>query len=305
MGARKKKTQKTKNRAYYMRFNPKMRRRRQAKTDYQARRTLIYTDKDKYNAPRYRFVVRLTNRTVICQIVSSKIIGDEVLACAYSSELPRYGLEVGLTNYAACYATGLLCARRVLKKLGLDQAYEGTEEITGEHFCSEMDGEKNPFTCVLDVGLRPTTTGARVFAAMKGACDGGVAIPYTESGKPFPGWEKDEESGQASFESSVTRKYIFGGHVAEYMTKLQDENEEKYEKQFSQYIKKGVAADDLEDLYAKVHAAIRADPSPTPKKVRDKTQVSMYAKRPKLSLVERRDHVLNKILSIRNKAMRQ
>jgi len=227
---------------------------------------------------------------------------------AYSSELPRYGLEVGLTNYAACYATGLLVARRALKKLGLDEQYQGQDEISGDWYCAERDEEeessKNPFSCILDVGLRPTTTGARVYAAMKGAVDGGISMPYTDSGKPFPGWYKDEENGQEVYEGDVLRKYIFGGHVAEYMTKLQEENEEKYEKQFSQYIKKGVAADDLEELYAKVHAGIRADPSPTPKKVADKAQVSKFARRGKKTLAEKRDHVLNKILSIRNKANR-
>jgi len=306
MGARKKKAKKTKNRAYYMRFNPKMRRRRQAKTDYQARRTLVFQDKDKYNASKYRMVVRITNRNVVCQMVSSKVIGDEVLAVAYSSELSRYGLEVGLTNYAACYATGLLLARRVLKKVGLDETYTGTDEITGEYFCEEMDEEedaKSPFRAFLDVGLRPTTTGARVYAAMKGAVDGGIAIPHTWSGKPFPGWYK--EDGRENFEADVLRKYIFGGHVAEYMTKLQEEDEEKYEKHFSQYIKKGVSADDLEDLYTKVHAAIRADPSPQPKKIFDKSVVSKYKSSPKLSLTEKRDHVLNKILSIRNQAKRE
>lgn len=43
---------------------------------------------------------------------------------ACSSELPRYGLKVGLTNYAAAYCTGLLVARRMLNKLGLDKHYE-------------------------------------------------------------------------------------------------------------------------------------------------------------------------------------
>lgn len=306
MGARKKKAKKTKNRAYYMRFNPKMRRRREAKTDYQARRTLVFQDKDKYNASKYRFVVRMTNRTVVCQCVSSKVIGDEILAVAYSSELPRYGLEVGLTNYAACYATGLLLARRVLKKVGLDETYTGTDEVTGEYFCEEMDDDdedaKSPFRAYLDVGLRPTTTGARVFAAMKGAVDGGMAIPHTFTGKPFPGWYK--EDGRVHFEADVVRKYIFGGHVSDYMTKLKEEDEEKYAKQFSRYIKKGVAADDLEDIYTKVHAAIRADPSTQPKKIFDKTVVSKFKNTPKTCLTERRDHVLNKILSIRNQQKR-
>lgn len=44
--------------------------------------------------------------------------------CPCSSELPRYGLKMGLTNYAAAYCTGLLVARRMLNKLGLDKHYE-------------------------------------------------------------------------------------------------------------------------------------------------------------------------------------
>jgi len=302
MGARKKKGKKTKNRAYYMRFNPKMRRRRQAKTDYQARSTLVYQDKDKYNAPKYRMIVRISNRQVTCQIASSKIVGDEILACAYSSELQRYGVKVGLTNYAACYATGLLLARRVLQKLGLDEAYTGTEEVTGEYFMEEMEGEdeRNPFSCILDVGLRPTTTGARVYAAMKGAIDGGLAIPHTDSGKPFPGWWQEE--GQTGFQAEDLKKYIFGGHVADYMRKLQESEPERYEKQFSLYIKAGVEADDLEEMYTNAHAAIRKDPKALPKKATDKAQVSKYKRTPKMALSEKRDHVLNRILSIQKKA---
>jgi len=304
MGARKKKGKKTKNRAYYMRFNPKMRRRRQAKTDYQARSTLVYQDKDKYNAPKYRFVVRISNRQVTCQVVSSKIVGDEILACAYSSELQRYGVKVGLTNYAACYATGLLLARRVLQKLGLDETYTGTEEINGEYFMEEMeDDEKSPFACILDVGLRPTTTGARIYAAMKGGIDGGLAIPHTDSGKPFPGWWK--EDGQAGFQSEDLKKYIFGGHVADYMRKLQENEPDRYEKQFRLYIQAGVAADDLEDIYTKAHAGIRADPKALPKKATDKAQVSKFTRTPKMPLPERRDHILNRILAIKKKAKLQ
>ncbi len=55
-----------------------------------------------------------------------------IVASAYSSELPAYGAKAGgLTNYAAAYATGLLLARRVLKKFNLDETYQGQEEATG------------------------------------------------------------------------------------------------------------------------------------------------------------------------------
>ncbi|KAL9037386.1 MAG: hypothetical protein Q9180_003745, partial [Flavoplaca navasiana] len=50
-------------------------RRRQGKTDYYARKRLITQAKNKYNAPKYRLVVRFTNRDIICQIVTSEITG--------------------------------------------------------------------------------------------------------------------------------------------------------------------------------------------------------------------------------------
>lgn len=47
------------------------------------------------------------------QIVYAKIIGDMTLSQAYAHELPRYGVKVGLKNYASAYCVGLLLARRV------------------------------------------------------------------------------------------------------------------------------------------------------------------------------------------------
>lgn len=47
------------------------------------------------------------------QIAYAKIEGDMIVCAAYSHELPKYGISVGLTNYAAAYCTGLLLARRV------------------------------------------------------------------------------------------------------------------------------------------------------------------------------------------------
>jgi len=294
-----------------MRFNPKMRRRRQAKTDYQARRMLIRQAKNKYNTRKYRFVVRVTNRTVICQVVAAKIIGDEVLCAAYSHELKRYGLDVGLTNYAACYCTGLLLARRLLKKLGMED-YEGVIEnadegiVIGTHFLEEADYDeedpKEPFTCYLDVGLRRTTTGSRVFAAMKGATDGGIVIPHREGGKQFPGFVPGGREDEDSFDADVCRKYIFGGHVGDYMTKMESDEPERYATHFSRYIAAGLNADNLEEKYADVHAKIRANPSSLPKKQADKAQVSKYQSKGKLSRAERRDHVLNKILARRREA---
>jgi large subunit ribosomal protein L5e len=56
---------------------------------------------------------RVNKVLIFFQVAYSRIEGDMILCAAYSHELPRYGIKVGLTNYAAAYCTGLLLARRV------------------------------------------------------------------------------------------------------------------------------------------------------------------------------------------------
>merc|ERR1712155_215398 len=116
-----------------------------------------------------------------------------------------------------------LLARRVLKKLNLDGAYAGCTEVDGEVFCVE-DNDDGPgaFRACLDVGLARTSTGAKVFAAMKGAVDGGLDIPHSE--KRFPGYDAESKELNAD----VHRAHIFGGHVADYMRHLIEEDEDAY-----------------------------------------------------------------------------
>jgi len=210
--------------------------------------------------------VRFSNKDIICQVVSSKIVGDVCHAAAYASELKRYGLQVGLTNYSAAYCVGLLCARRLLTKYGLADKFEGTPEVTAEfEDCfvhgNDEDGP-NAFKALLDVGLKRTTLGSKIFSAMKGAFDGGLEIPHSE--KKFYGYDADE--GEYSAEANRAR--ILGDHVCEYMNSLQEEEEEEYNKKFSKYIAAGISGDDLEALYLDVHKKIRANPEhvPTEKK---------------------------------------
>eukprot|EP00660_Eupelagonema_oceanica_P016411 gene16411-15428_t len=89
-----------KTNAYFKRYQVKYRRRREGKTDYRQRRLLIAQDKNKYQTPKFRFVARVTNRDVICQVVSAELKGDRTHASAYAHELGKYGVTVGRTNYA-------------------------------------------------------------------------------------------------------------------------------------------------------------------------------------------------------------
>jgi large subunit ribosomal protein L5e len=278
-----------KNKAYFKRFQVKLKRRREGKTDYYARRRLVIQDKNKYNTPKYRMIVRFTNTDIICQIAYARIQGDVIVCAAYAHELPRYGIKVGLTNYAAAYCTGLLLARRHLKKLHLDKLYVGCEEVTGDEFeVNNVSKKPRAFKAYLDVGLARTTTGARIFGAMKGAVDGGMNVPH--SNKRFPGYDSESKE----FNAEVHREHILGQHVAKYMRKLLEDDEDAYKQQFSRYIKLGITPDELEGIYTSAHAAIRAEPDTKPVQ-KDRTKlVQKRWNKAKLTLKERKVRVAKK-----------
>jgi large subunit ribosomal protein L5e len=132
---------KVKSDAYFSRFQVKYRRRREGKTDCQLHhlvdRTLlkylqtmlandlsprqktsskyepsselhVCTDNIYSNAPKYRLVVRFTNKDIICQIVYARLQGDFILTSARSRELPRYGINHGLTNWSAGQSSSIM-----------------------------------------------------------------------------------------------------------------------------------------------------------------------------------------------------
>jgi len=296
-----------KNKAYFKRFQVKYRRRREGKTDYRARRTMVLQDKTKYNQPKFRMVVRLTNRDVVCQIVHSKIAGDDVLMAAYSHELPAFGVNVGLTNYAAAYCTGLLLARRTLTKLKIADAFPGAKEVTGAYAAVRTkktddgsDESRFPFKAILDIGLARTTTGARIFGAMKGAVDGGIAVPH----KPnrFPGFDKKK----GELNAKVHRERIFGGHVAKYIkdvdAKKKSNPDEKIH-QFSEFAKNKITADGIEAMYKKAHAEIRKDPlRKVAKKAAPAGAKSKAFNIKKLTHKERTDAAKKKVAALRKTA---
>jgi large subunit ribosomal protein L5e len=257
-----------KNKSYFKRYQVQKRRRRQGKTDFQARRKMVRQDKNKYNNRKYRLVVRFTNRKITCQVAYATIGGDKVVAQATSTELTKFGIPIGHKNYGAAYATGLLIARRTLKKFGMDGTFKGKEELNGEEYhVEEEEADQRPFKCIFDVGLRRTVTGARMWGALKGAVDGGLHVPHNS--KNFPGYKPSEEKGaEAEYDAEAHKDRIFGGHVKEYMEMLQEEDPTKYEAHFSKFLENDIDAEKMEDMYTAGHAKIRENPDyePTAKK---------------------------------------
>jgi len=306
-----------KNKAYFKRYQVPKRRRRMGKTDYQARRKMIRQDKNKYNNRKYRLIVRFTNTKVICQIAYASIIGDHVVASANSTELGHFGIVAGHKNYAAAYATGLLCARRTLKKFGLDQTFKGKETIDGEDYHveeEETEGERRPFKAILDCGIKRTTQGSRIWGALKGAVDGGLHIPH--STKRFPGYKASEEKGQeAEYDAEAHKDRIFGIHLKEYMEMLAEEDPTKYEAHFSKFIAGDVDGEKIEEMYTEAHSKIREDPTGAPAKDKKLTwsrkgndmtcsdKKNGHNRSTKLKFKQRREKVAQKIAAAQAKAL--
>jgi len=130
------------------RYRVPFRRRREGKTDYQARRALVLS-----KLPR--LVVRGTLKNMIAQVISAKAAGDEIISHANSNELVKtYGWKADCGSVPAAYLTGVLCGHKAIAK--------GVKET------------------VLDIGLQSPSKGAKIFAALKGALDAGLTISHNE-----------------------------------------------------------------------------------------------------------------------------
>merc|ERR1712066_937952 len=124
--------------------------------------------------------------------------------------------------------------------------------------------DQRPLKCILDVGIRRTVVGARMWGALKGAVDGGLHVPHNT--KNFPGFKAAEEKGaDDEYDAEAHKDRIFGNHVKEYMEMLQEEDPTKYEAHFAKFLAGGKEADAIEDMYTEAHEKIRANPGPSPK----------------------------------------
>lgn len=137
--------------AHSSRYKLAFKRRKEGKTDYKARLKFIGQNK-------YRFVVRLSNKHVIAQIVTINSGGDETLVAANSKELEKLGWKAGGKNISAAYLTGFLCGKKALK--------------------NEIDG------ATADIGLKTSLKGSKLYAVLKGAVDSGLDIPHNDSVLP-------------------------------------------------------------------------------------------------------------------------
>jgi len=179
-------------------------RRKEGKTNYQLRLRLL-----KSRQPR--LVVRRSLKHTQVQIVTHSPEGDKIAASAFSKELEKFGWKFSCFSTPAVYLTGLLCGTRAVKA-GINAA-------------------------VLDIGLSKPINKSNTYAALKGALDSGMKIPYGEEAIP-------------------SQERLIGTHISAYATLLKKEDKAKYEKIFSGYLKNKQDPEQISKILEQVKAKI-------------------------------------------------
>ena len=178
------------------------RRKRELKTNYHKRLKLLLSRKP-------RLVIRISLKNVIAQIIEFDPKGDKVIASADSKDLQKFGWKYSRANTPAAYLVGLLVAKKAVKK--------------------------NVKEAIVDIGLKSAIPKSKMFAAVKGAADAGLKIPFSEDAIP-------------------SEERISGKHIADYASALKGNAE--YEKKFSAHLKNNLIPEKITEQFEKTKQSI-------------------------------------------------
>ncbi|MDE1868679.1 MAG: 50S ribosomal protein L18 [Candidatus Micrarchaeota archaeon] len=148
-------------------------RRKSAVTNYKKRIAMLKSGLS-------RVVIRKSNRGITMQVVAYEPDGDKVTASADSRELKSMGWEPR-GNIPTAYLTGLLLAKKASSMKGMDM--------------------------ILDIGIYRPVKGSVIFAAAKGAQDGGLKV-----------------AGQIE----IDEKRLSGAHIAEFSAKKDSQSKSQF-----------------------------------------------------------------------------
>jgi len=87
------------------------------------------------------------------------------------------------------------------------------------------------------------------------------------------------------------------------MDSLEEDDEEKYKRQFAKYLEDDITSDTLEDVYREAHEKIRADPTFAPTEKQASYEDSKKYKDKKLTKEERKARVQEKLRGIQEERM--
>jgi len=185
-------------------FTVPFRRKRQGRTYYKKRMRILMSG-------RRRFVVRKSLRDMRASIIEYGVKGDKIILSVSSTTLKNLGWKGDNGNLSSAYLVGFLAGKKSIEK-GIKEA-------------------------IFDLGFNNSVKGSRLYAALAGAIDSGLKIPFDQGVLP-------------------SKERISGEHIAKYAHLLKS-NKEKYERQFSNYLKRGLAPEDavkhFNEIKGKIH----------------------------------------------------
>lgn len=184
-------------------FTVPFRRKREGRTYYRKRLKLLVSNK-------YRIVIRKSLKSIYASIVSFNPKGDNILFTIDSNSLSKIGWKGDSGNLSSAYLTGMLAGKKSIEK-GVNEA-------------------------ILDLGFAKSVKGTRIYAAVAGAIDAGLKIPFDK--EMFPKMER-----------------ITGEHIAKYAQSLKKDIS-RYERQFSNYIKRGLNPEDIAKHFSEIKEKI-------------------------------------------------
>ncbi|MBI2654664.1 50S ribosomal protein L18 [Candidatus Woesearchaeota archaeon] len=179
------------------------RRKREGKTYYKKRLKMLLSNK-------FRFVVRKSLSNLRISVVEYDEKGDKVLFTLDSKALSKLGWKAGNGNLPSAYLTGLLAGKKAMEK-GITEA-------------------------ILDLGFNESVKGSRLYAALAGAIDAGLKIPFNQEILP-------------------SKERISGEHIAKYALILKTDKA-GYEARFSSYIKKGLNPENIIEHFNEIKGRI-------------------------------------------------
>jgi len=130
------------------------RRKREGKTDYNARLRLL-----RGNLPR--FIIRRTLHNIIAQVATYEPSGDKIHSTVTSGELAKYGWKGPGSNTPAAYLVGLLAGKKAVAK-GVNVA-------------------------ISDIGMQSSVKSSVLYAVIKGANDAGLSVSVSDAVVPSAG----------------------------------------------------------------------------------------------------------------------
>ncbi|MEM4282350.1 MAG: 50S ribosomal protein L18 [Candidatus Woesearchaeota archaeon] len=185
-------------------YTVKFRRKLSGKTNYHIRLKLL-------SSGLPRLVIRKSLHNLVVQIVLFEENGDKVVSSAHTRELIKLGWKASRDNLPAAYLCGLLAGKKALAK--------------------------NISKCIADIGMQASTSGSRIYAALKGALDAGLSIPVAPD--ILPSYER-----------------VSGRDIESWALKLKQQSVERYKRVFSQYLRNGLEPERISEHFEQLKAKI-------------------------------------------------